>query len=202
MATHPVFSDEMATAGTGRAGGDSTESYTGVIITHGIGNEKRNDTLQEALNALTYWFNHEAGLTTRPDGPGRIWITTRLTDEDDPDKPSSRATMELVAPAMGDHQTGGDPPVLRLEWREVWWAQSFGLPSVRSALEWAWNQWREEAFRTLLPLRMRVTPLLPWQRRTTAVGAPPQRGPTQPDSAPAAPSTGPARPSPGARLRR
>ncbi|HEV2457188.1 MAG TPA: hypothetical protein VGS80_02405, partial [Ktedonobacterales bacterium] len=42
--------------------GKPTEPYTGVVVIHGIGNEKRNATLQQALDALSYWFNHHAEL--------------------------------------------------------------------------------------------------------------------------------------------
>src|SRR5262249_38746825 len=59
-----------------RAG--SSGGYTGVLVIHGIGNERRNQTLQEAANALTYWFNHHAGLELRATGPGRVWLETAL----------------------------------------------------------------------------------------------------------------------------
>jgi len=128
-----------------------SDHYTGVVIIHGIGNEKRNSTLEEAANALTYWFNHVAGLSLRPEGPGRVWLTTRLTDSENPDADASCATIEL-APASADTAAPGTDDSLRLELREVWWAQSFGLPSVPSTLRWARLQFREDAARFLLPL--------------------------------------------------
>ncbi len=120
--------------------------YTGVVIIHGIGNEARNATIEEAGNALTYWYNHIAGLALRPTGPGRVWLSTRLTADDDPDAPASRATLTLAPPGATADDT------LRLEMREVWWAQSFGLPSIGAALRWARLQFREDAARFLLPI--------------------------------------------------
>jgi hypothetical protein len=128
-----------------------SDHYTGVVIIHGIGNEKRNATLEEATNALTYWFNHVAGLSLRPEGPGRVWLTTQLTNDDNPDAPASRGTIEL-APPLAESAAPSENVPLRLELREVWWAQSFGLPSVRSTLRWARLQFREDAARFLLPL--------------------------------------------------
>ncbi|HKS70584.1 MAG TPA: hypothetical protein VJQ45_09185, partial [Ktedonobacterales bacterium] len=144
-----------ATSSPGASSGPTTAAgpYTGVVVIHGIGNEKRNATIEEAGNALTYWYNHIAGLALRPTGPGRVWLTTRLTEDDDPDAPASRATMTLSAP--DDH---GADDTLRLELREVWWAQSFGLPSVGAALAWARLQFREDAARFLLPLGVQSGP--------------------------------------------
>src|SRR5262245_30167068 len=135
------------------SGGKQTDHYTGVVVIHGIGNEKRNATLEEAANALTYWFNQVAGLSLRPDGPGRVWLTTKVTDDENPDAPASRAFLDLEAPAAdrdGRSERDADSR-LRLELREVWWAQAFGLPSVRSALRWTRLQFREEAAGFLLP---------------------------------------------------
>jgi hypothetical protein len=52
--------------------GDSQQHYTGVVVIHGIGNQKRNSTLLEALNARAYWYDHHAGLDLQPEGPGRV----------------------------------------------------------------------------------------------------------------------------------
>jgi hypothetical protein len=136
-----------------RSGGNprsSADGYTGVVLIHGIGREKRNETLQESLNALTYWYNHKAGLALRPNGPGRVWLRTNLDDSPDLDADASCATIELSAPSSLT-------PPLRLELREVWWAESFGLPSPRSALRWARIQFRQEAARILLPIGVRLT---------------------------------------------
>jgi hypothetical protein len=54
--------------------GSREDHYIGVVVIHGIGNQKRNETLVEALNALTYWFNHHAGLDLQPEGSGRVWL--------------------------------------------------------------------------------------------------------------------------------
>ncbi len=132
--------------------------YTGVVVIHGIGDEKRNETLQEALNSLTYWFNHKAGLALRPQGAGRVWVRTQLTIDDDPDAPASRATLELEPPADGAANGDGDASPLRLELREVWWAQSFGLPKIGQAIKWARLQFREQASHILLPIGRRPGP--------------------------------------------
>ena len=121
---------------------------------HGIGDEKRNETLQEALNAITYWFNHKTGLAQRPQGPGRVWVTTELTNEENPDAPASRATVELQAPANVAGLGASEADTLRLEMREVWWAQAFGLPPVGTALAWAGRQFLEE-LRVLVPVNVR-----------------------------------------------
>lgn len=134
-----------------------SSKYTGVVIIHGIGDEKRNETLEEALNTLMYWFNHVAGLALRPDGPGRVWLRTALTISNDPDAPCSRATIELLPPAASGAATGHPEP-LRIEMREVWWAQTFGLPSVGSALRWARVQFWDEWLRVLLPIGRHAGP--------------------------------------------
>lgn len=139
------------------------EPYTGVVIIHGLGRERQSEQLQEALNALTYWFNHTAGLALRADGPGRIWLDTQLSDDNDPDAPASRATLVLVPSASGEG-AAGSPKVLRTEWREVWWAASFGLQSVGKVFRWAWVQYRQQTY-VFAPVRQRVTPIRPRQRR-------------------------------------
>ncbi len=133
------------------------ERYTGVVITHGIGDEKRNETLEEAINALTYWYNHMAGFALRPDGANRIWVTTNLSGADATDAPSSSATIELVAPPGGG-AAAGQEDVCRLRIREVWWAQSLGLPSIPSALAWARMQFGDEATRVLIPFGTKPGP--------------------------------------------
>jgi hypothetical protein len=143
--------------------GDASDAngYTGVVVIHGIGDEQRNETLQEVVNALTYWFNHVAGLAQRATGAGRIWLTTDLREPTEPTDEASGATLTLVAPEDADGRTP-----LRVEFREVWWAQAFGLPAVGSALRWARLQFREEASRVLLP---RGTRALPVQRAQPTV---------------------------------
>src|SRR5215813_12111368 len=80
-----------------RAAADERGPYTGVVLIHGIGDQRRNVTLQEALNALTFWFNHHTGLAQRPVGTGRVWLQTRLTDDPNPDARASSAILDLVA---------------------------------------------------------------------------------------------------------
>lgn len=126
--------------------------YTGVVVIHGIGDEKRNDTLQEALNALSYWFNHKAKLALKETGKGRIWVRTQLTLNDDPDAESSSAVVELEAPESAG---GGASAPLYLQLREVWWARTFGKPDVNATLKWARVQWDEQRTHILLPPRVR-----------------------------------------------
>lgn len=121
-----------------------TGSYTGVVVIHGLGIEQRNDTLQEALNGITYWFNHTSGLEFRPTGPGRIWVETRLTLNSNIDADCSQATIWLEPPANGAQQRTAP---LRLEMHEVWWAQSFGLPSAGHVLSWTLLQFFQVADR-------------------------------------------------------
>jgi hypothetical protein len=125
--------------------------YTGVIVIHGIGDEKRNATLQEAVNALTYWFNHTAGLALRPDGPGRVWIASQLPGDDDLDALAARATLELEPPASDGSDADVDAHRLVLHLREVWWAQAFGTPSIAEAIKWARIQLRDQATRIRFP---------------------------------------------------
>src|SRR5262245_16827245 len=94
-ASGPISPGDTHDVPVERASGEHADRYTGVVLIHGIGDEKRNETLQEALNALTHWFNQVAGLALRPSGPGRVWVRTDLTNDDDPDSRSSRATLEL-----------------------------------------------------------------------------------------------------------
>lgn len=133
------------------------DPYTGVVIIHGLGIERQSEQLQEALNALTYWFNHRTGLALREEGAGRIWLDTKLSDDNDPDAPSSRATLVLVPPAQGG-DAAATPPALRMEWREVWWAASFGIQSVGKVFRWAWVQYRQQTY-VFAPVLVRVTPV-------------------------------------------
>ncbi len=148
------------------------DRYTGVVIVHGIGNERQSETLREALNAVTYWFNHKAGLALRAEGPGRIWLNTQLSDDNDPDAPASSATLEL-APPVADQSASvawsgdGQPSTLRTEWREVWWASSFGLPSLGKVFRWAATQYRQQAS-VFAPVGLPVTPIPHRKRRERA----------------------------------
>jgi hypothetical protein len=131
--------------------------YTGVVLIHGLGPIRRNGMLEQSLNALSYWFNHTAQLAVRPEGPGRIWLAPELTDDPDPDQPASRASVELVAPDSPDSLPSGAAGV-RLEFREVWWAESFGLPDIGATIAWARLQWREQAAHLLIPIGKLVGP--------------------------------------------
>ena len=131
--------------------GQSVSSpYTGVVIVHGIGDEKRNETLEEVSDALTKWFTTRGGLAARPFGPSRIWQRPDFTYGSDPDAKGSRTVLEIEAP-LTPTSIASDAKALRLELREVWWAQSFGAPGIGLSLRWARAQFREEALRVLLP---------------------------------------------------
>ncbi|HEV2235841.1 MAG TPA: hypothetical protein VGR57_04185 [Ktedonobacterales bacterium] len=147
----------VGTAATAASDAQDPSPYTGVVIIHGIGDIKRNTTLQEAVDALTYWYNHVAGLALRPEGAGRVWLRAALTDDTNPDAPAARATLELE-PLAGTSDGPAEARPLRLEWREVWWAESFGLPSIGSTLAWARIQAREQARNLLLPIGRRLGP--------------------------------------------
>ncbi len=68
-------------------------------------------------STLSYWFNQKAGLALRPEGPGRVWVSTELTIDNNPDAQASRATIELEPPAALAQEYGALAP-LRLEFRE------------------------------------------------------------------------------------
>jgi hypothetical protein len=135
-------------------GGGDQKHFTGVVLIHGLGLIPRNSMLQQALNALSYWFNHEADLGLSTKGSGRLWIVPHLTDDPDPDQPASRATVDLVARGNKNVPPSQDAAV-RLEFREVWWAESFGMPDIGQTLTWARVQWREQAAHLLIPVRWR-----------------------------------------------
>src|SRR5260370_14936200 len=126
------------------SGSPRQNHYTGVLIIHGLGAIKRNATLQEATDALTYWFNREAGLALLPSVPGRIWLTTALTADTNPDAHAARASMQIEV-SDGQATVPQGTTSLQLEWREVWWAESLGLPSVGATLRWARVQAHEQA---------------------------------------------------------
>ena len=115
---------------------------------HGIGVERRNDALQAYINAFAYWFNHVARLAYRPRGTGRVWVRTQLTDDNRPDAKPSRATIELVAPAELAVADGQSTPT-QLEFREIWWARSFGVPSAAMGLQVVRAMYREGIFRVV-----------------------------------------------------
>jgi hypothetical protein len=127
------------------------------VLIHGLGPIRRNGMLEQSLNALSYWFNHRAHLALRAEGSGRIWLAPELTDDPDPDQPASRASVELVAPNSTDAHANG-PGGVRLEFREVWWAESFGLPDIGATISWARVQWREQAAHLLIPIGRLVGP--------------------------------------------
>jgi hypothetical protein len=119
-----------------------------------------------------------AGLALRPEGAGRIWLTPQLSDDPNPDAPAARATLELVAPRRTGLPTGeglSDEDVVRLEWREVWWAQSFGLPNIGAAIRWARVQAREQAAHLLLPISWRKQPVENGAQMASARTSPPRR---------------------------
>jgi hypothetical protein len=141
---------ELSSLPSDHGSGDDDADYTGVLIVNGLGHDERNAALQESLNALAYWFNHVLGLALRPDGAGRIWLRTRLTDDDRPDAQPSRATIALATPrTRGSATTSPSPSTMRLEFREIWWARSFGLPSATSGIRWARILYQQELFRIL-----------------------------------------------------
>src|SRR5262245_37939134 len=80
-------------------GTDQLATYTGVVVIHGIGDQRRSATLEEILNALVYWYRERAGLDLQPTGAGRVWLSTHLSDATDPDARAAGATLELVAPS-------------------------------------------------------------------------------------------------------
>src|SRR5215831_3981290 len=133
------------------------QRFTGVVLIHGLGLIVRNGMLQQALNALSYWFNHQAELEMRPKGQGRLWIAPHLTDDPDPDQPASRAVVDVVAPGPVTSATVdlNSETSARLEFREVWWAESFGAPKIGQTIAWAQVQWREQAARLLVPIYRR-----------------------------------------------
>src|SRR5260370_32396605 len=110
------------------SGSPRQNHYTGVLIIHGLGAIKRNATLQEATDALTYWFNREAGLALRPSGPGRIWLTTALTDDTNPDAHAARASMQIEV-SDGQATVPHALTSLQLEWRGGLGAEALCLPS-------------------------------------------------------------------------
>ncbi len=146
---------QATTARTHDTAAEEVNHFTGVVVIHGLGDEKRNSTLMEAVNAIAFWFNHHAGLALRPTGPGRVWLSTELTEKDDPDAPASRATIELEAPSVSHDGASGKSP-LRLEFREVWWAQSFGIQPLGTTIRWARVQAREQARHILIPVGRRL----------------------------------------------
>ena len=130
----------------------SGSSYTGVVVIHGLGDTKRNTTLQDALNSLTHWFNQVAGLDLRNTGPGRLWLTTRLRDDGNPDSPAASAMLDVLAPNSSPSGDQSSSDIMHLRFREVWWAESLGIPNIGATLRWARIQAQEQARHLLLPL--------------------------------------------------
>jgi hypothetical protein len=151
VTTSDSVPDAAAATSTADLERPSQDGYTGVVVIHGLGDEKRKDTLLEIVNTLVYWFNNRAELALRPSGPGRVWLQTQLSESSDPESVSSRAMLELRAPA----EVGGDPsggPTLRLAFREVWWAATFGLQPLGTSIRWAQVQWSEQMRHILIPV--------------------------------------------------
>lgn len=156
MAT-PVAVPDAATTAAAHSSSSSPDHYTGVVIIHGLGDIKRSATLEEVVNTLAYWFNHQAGLALRREGPGRVWVSAKLTDDPNPDERASRASIRLAAPREPASPSAGAAG-LRLEFREVWWAASFGLPSIGATIAWARVQAWEQATHLLFPIGRRLGP--------------------------------------------
>src|SRR5262249_2314640 len=96
-----------------------------------------------------------------------------------------------------DGMDGMEGGRLRLEFREVWWAESFGLPKVGPALHWARVQFREQLAHLLLPAGFRLGPAqtarrAPARQIAQALTYQPQmtadRVPARPDAALARPA--------------
>jgi len=176
MAMQPAHPPLDSAAAIPRSSNWLPDRYTGVVIIHGIGNERQSETLREALNAVAYWFNHTAGLALRAEGPSRIWLDTRLSDDNVPDAPASCATLQIVPPAERS-ESGGETqaPALWTEWREVWWAASFGLPSLGKVFRWAATQYRQQAA-VFAPVGLPLTPFVRPRRLDRGVPSQPQPG--------------------------
>lgn len=132
-----------------QSGNPHGAGYTGVLVVHGVGADRRNEALQTYINALAYWFNHVAQLASRPWGTGRVWVRTQLIDDNRPDAESSRATIEVVAPADLIAAASDQSLPTELQFREIWWARSFGVPSAAAGLQVVRTMYREELFRVL-----------------------------------------------------
>lgn len=156
MATSAAVPDAATTAAA-HPNSSNPDHYTGVVVIHGLGDIKRSATLEEVVNTLAYWFNHQAGLALRREGPGRVWVSAKLTDDPNPDERASRASIRLAAPKEPAAPADGDAG-LRLEFREVWWAASFGLPSIGATIAWARVQAWEQATHLLFPIGRRLGP--------------------------------------------
>ncbi len=74
--------------------------------------------------------------------------------------------MDVVAPAPSGANTSEPPRGLRLEWREVWWARSFGLPPINSALKWTRLFFLRGVLRIFFTRRFRIS--VPQRGRSSA----------------------------------
>ena len=104
------------------------QSPVGVLFIHGIGTQRKGETLASFGGALYRWLEL-AKFRGGDDHVGHVRLEdARLVVPEDPSAPA-HARLRLNA---------GDPQVPDIEWllAESWWAESFGAPSFASLAEW------------------------------------------------------------------
>ena len=104
------------------------QSPVGVLFIHGIGTQRKGETLASFGGALYRWLEL-AKFRGGDDRVGHVQLEdARLVVPEDPSAPA-HARLRLNA---------GDPQVPDTEWllAESWWAESFGAPGFTSLAQW------------------------------------------------------------------
>jgi hypothetical protein len=104
------------------------QSSLGILFVHGIGAQRKGETLANSGGALYRWLD----LARHRGGAGHVGRVTlddaRLVVPEDPSAPAhARLTLQ-----------SGDPRTPEADWllAESWWAESFGAPTFTDLAEW------------------------------------------------------------------
>jgi hypothetical protein len=104
------------------------QSSLGILFVHGIGAQRKGETLANSGGALYRWLD----LARHRGGAGHVGRVTlddaRLVVPEDPSAPAhARLTLQ-----------SGDPGAPEADWllAESWWAESFGAPTFTDLAEW------------------------------------------------------------------
>jgi hypothetical protein len=103
----------------------------GILFVHGIGNQKRGDTLLAFGGALSNWLNAWVAGASRPRtgdrGSAAVSGTRLRRDDGGPARSLVTATL---------HRDDGSSQIHRWQMAESWWAEDFPMPGFLATAKW------------------------------------------------------------------